>query len=508
MRTTSRSPFVPHGLALSISLFASIPATLLQGQEAGELWYRRSAPGLVNDLNSVAYGNGTFVAVGKATSVARSTDGIQWLAGSAGSFGDLSRIRFVNGQFVALGNSNKLLFSDDGSSWTPRTVPATSTLDIAFGNGVYVLATDLDPLRSTDGVTWTPLVERDPNGLPWQVLAPAELKAVTWGNGRFAGLRLVQSRGIPYMAAVSSLNGVDWTQTSSPVWGVDDGRISLEYGLNRFAMTLSQKLSISFSPDGSDWNCQGCQVPPLPPSYEAGIAVGSGVLLDVRGRPTFMGFGPEILASTDGATWTPYLQFPPPLPDTDPLFAYYQSLVGYPRGVASGAGSYVVVGDGGYIIHSGPAAGSPSIRTQPEDAVVTVGLSTRFTVLASGAPPLAYQWFHNGIPISGATDNVLNLPQVQINDAGDYHVTVTNSTGTASSRTTRLSVSFIQVEAYAGIRINGVVGQTYRIEATPAVGPLNWQSVGTLTLNTTPQTWIDLETPNLPQRLYRVTQQP
>ena len=45
----------------------------------------------------------------------------------------------------------------------------------------------------------------------------------------------------------------------------------------------------------------------------------------------------------------------------------------------------------------------PVITTQPQSKTVRVGQTALFTVTATGAPPLAYQWRKEGVNIPGAT---------------------------------------------------------------------------------------------------------
>src|SRR5262245_21644771 len=103
-------------------------------------WVRRSVSGSIQNLSSVAFGNGVFVGVGDASAVVRSTNGVDWTVMSAGSYGNLVRVRFLNGEFVAVGTSDKLISSTDGISWTATTLPQAGFRDVAFGNDVYVIA--------------------------------------------------------------------------------------------------------------------------------------------------------------------------------------------------------------------------------------------------------------------------------------------------------------------------------------------------------------------------------
>lgn len=91
----------------------------------------------------------------------------------------------------------------------------------------------------------------------------------------------------------------------------------------------------------------------------------------------------------------------------------------------------------------GPSA--PSIITQPANKIYVAGGSTSFSVVAAGTEPLSYQWFRDGFPmvndarISGANGSVLSLTAMQASDIGNYHVSVSNNLGTATSATASLN---------------------------------------------------------------------
>jgi len=82
----------------------------------------------------------------------------------------------------------------------------------------------------------------------------------------------------------------------------------------------------------------------------------------------------------------------------------------------------------------------PTIISQPDSHVVTVGGTCTFQVVVSGTAPLNYQWTFEGTSIFGATDNVLTLSNLQTNQTGNYKVLVTNSFGSVSSSTAVLTV--------------------------------------------------------------------
>lgn len=82
-----------------------------------------------------------------------------------------------------------------------------------------------------------------------------------------------------------------------------------------------------------------------------------------------------------------------------------------------------------------------SITQQPVSKSLTVGGATSFAVTATGTGPLSYQWYKNGVAISGATSSSLALSSVTTSSSGNYYVVVRNSGSTATSTTVSLSVA-------------------------------------------------------------------
>jgi hypothetical protein len=82
----------------------------------------------------------------------------------------------------------------------------------------------------------------------------------------------------------------------------------------------------------------------------------------------------------------------------------------------------------------------PFITQQPASQTKTVSDTVTFSVAASGAAPLSYQWRFNEDPILGATNSTLSLVNVQLEQAGDYSVVVANAFGTSVSSNAVLSV--------------------------------------------------------------------
>ena len=82
----------------------------------------------------------------------------------------------------------------------------------------------------------------------------------------------------------------------------------------------------------------------------------------------------------------------------------------------------------------------PTIGTQPAAATACVGTGASFTVAASGAGPITYQWRKGGAPIGGATLATYTIPAVAAGDAGNYDCVVANGCGSALSNSASLTV--------------------------------------------------------------------
>jgi pectate lyase len=88
------------------------------------------------------------------------------------------------------------------------------------------------------------------------------------------------------------------------------------------------------------------------------------------------------------------------------------------------------------------AATAPSITIDPQDQTALTGGNAAFNVLVAGNTPLSYQWYFNtNTSVNNATNSTLTLTNVQLTDAGDYFVVVTNSYGLATSGVATLTVN-------------------------------------------------------------------
>ena len=84
----------------------------------------------------------------------------------------------------------------------------------------------------------------------------------------------------------------------------------------------------------------------------------------------------------------------------------------------------------------------PMIQDDPDDVTAFAGTTVQFTVTATGAPTLQYQWQRNNVNIEGATSSTLTLNGVTTDDSGDtFRCIVTNNDGTATSEAATLTVN-------------------------------------------------------------------
>jgi uncharacterized repeat protein (TIGR01451 family) len=82
----------------------------------------------------------------------------------------------------------------------------------------------------------------------------------------------------------------------------------------------------------------------------------------------------------------------------------------------------------------------PVILSQPQSRTITNGQSVTFTVTATGAPPMAYQWQKDGSDVLGATNDALAFALATPLERGVYTVRVANRVGDVLSHPATLRV--------------------------------------------------------------------
>jgi hypothetical protein len=124
------------------------------------------------------------------------------------TFYNLYGITYGNGRFVAVGEATTILTSENGIDWTRQTDGPWTLYDVAWGSNLFVAVGGIRqagrPVESTiltsaDGQFWV----RRP------VVTEGPLTSVAYGDGRFAALMppLYESG---YTAIWNSTNGLSW----------------------------------------------------------------------------------------------------------------------------------------------------------------------------------------------------------------------------------------------------------------------------------------------------------
>ena len=142
--------------------------------------------------------------------------------------------------------------------------------------------------------------------------------------------------------------------------------------------------------------------------------------LDILASP---GVSHVLEASTDLAAWSVAKTFTPNA-STSVLAA----------GPSDGAHRFLRLREAPVVV------GAPVIVQQPADVSIRVGNFAAFSVKATGNGFITYQWFKNGVPISGKTSATLSFIAVKPSDAGTYWCVVSNALGSVTSDAATLMV--------------------------------------------------------------------
>jgi hypothetical protein len=170
--------------------------------------------GAAVNWKDVRYLDGLFVAV-RGINISTSVDGVAWthhpiLAQYGSAINSVAR---GNGIYLAVTDFGVILTSPDGDTWSYRTQLSTGNLlGVCYGAGIFVaVGVDGALVTSPDGKTWT---SRGPSSLT------SHLFGVTHGNGQFVA---VGAEGV----ILTSPDGTKWTQQVS---GTTGGLSRVAYG--------------------------------------------------------------------------------------------------------------------------------------------------------------------------------------------------------------------------------------------------------------------------------------
>ena len=154
-----------------------------------------------------------------------------------------------------------------------------------------------------------------------------------------------------------------------------------------------------------------------------------------------------------------------------------------PATVASDNGSsftVTVTGTGGNVTSNAATLtvnAPPSITAQPANQTVNVGQTATFSIAATGAGTLTYQWKKGGTAIGGATSVSYTTPATASSDNGaQFSVTITNSFGNVTSNAATLTVNIPPTISAQPTSQTVAVGQTATFSVTATgTGTLTYQ---------------------------------
>jgi len=207
-------------------------------------------------IYDIAYGNGTFVAVGGETSsdswtsayklVYSNTRGTSWTIGTTGISGEGSfgSVTFGNNIFLAGGSKGLIISSQDGKTW--KTV-ATNIFggtylveNLAYGNNTFVATSRSKIAYSTNnGANWT-IIDDEKRPFDYEFI-----NRIVFGKGKFVAISNSFSAHVAY-----SVDGKNWTALTSPFFASNPKCIT--YGDGIFIGGGTWRFE--YSRDGISWS--------------------------------------------------------------------------------------------------------------------------------------------------------------------------------------------------------------------------------------------------------------
>jgi uncharacterized repeat protein (TIGR03803 family) len=167
------------------------------------------------------------------------------------------------------------------------------------------------------------------------------------------------------------------------------------------------------------------------------------------------------------------------------------------------------------------ASAQPVITAQPTNHFLNAPSTVTFSVTATGAGSLSYQWLFNGTTISGATNRTYTLASPQPAQWGYYSAIVSNASGSVTSQVAELKIFTAAGHSLSGIQpqADGSMSLTFAGETTAAFAPyydlypletssnlVNWAPLTTLQRSNTaldPLQFTDTNAPQFNERFYR-----
>ncbi|ETT73028.1 hypothetical protein C173_13312 [Paenibacillus sp. FSL R7-277] len=342
------------------------------------------------NVNGVAIGSDTLVAVGEAGSIVTASSPSTWAVGNSGVSEDLNSIihKGAGGEFVAVGDNGILLTSTDGVSWTPSDGSAGFNWNgVSYGDGTLVLVGDSGMI----------MIKND-NRPDWEIVFSAtneNLNAVAYGNGKFVA---VGDNG----TVVMSKDGSDWTKVTSKTTNKLNG---ITFGGGMF-VAVGASGTIITSPESS----KGAAKVLESKVNLNGITFGNSIFMAA-------GDGGKVFSTTDlGQTWKP---------ETTNATANLNGIVFYQV-----LNQFIAAGDSGEIIMSYVIPNIPRVLSlTPGNDETDVAIDDNLVVMFN-QPVTAATGDDNNIKIFKAADTSAPVETIPADDAS--RVTVNPATNTVT----------------------------------------------------------------------------
>lgn len=392
--------------------------------------------------------------------------------------GYIKRLRSLGDSLLfALCSSGRIYKTTDASSWSLINVPGASTVTftdaVKNDTGIVVLGTDASSnvkiFKSTDsGANWT--------------AAPVPASSLKLTRLAWTGSKFIAAAGDSANNYVlTSSDGLSWTKISVPTPKTGQWRSIASDGNGAVLMTGDQSAIVctAYSSDhGATWstftadlNARGEDCTYFKGDFYSGgwntnIAkvTGEGKVFTTVGQikssttGLFMSSNASFAIAKEAVTSSYGLQlssngtdwFKITLDGGNRDIIGAEVMAGYlfmiQQDIVGGYASYKIIRTTTAVTNSfttptdNPSA-PPTITAQPTSRSASLGTSTTFSVTASGASPLTYQWKKDGTAISGATASSYTISSVSNTDAGSYTVVVSNANGSTTSNVATLTVN-------------------------------------------------------------------
>ena len=114
------------------------------------------------------------------------------------------------------------------------------------------------------------------------------------------------------------------------------------------------------------------------------------------------------------------------------------------------------------------------------------------------ANPSRSDWFLVG------KSNVIVIPSNGVHLYLAVHdMTYANNSGNYTGKLTFINPPVLSIRTYAGLELQGIVGENYRIDFSTALPPVDWQVLTNIVLPSSPYLFFDTTGPVVGQRIYR-----